>query len=107
MKSSPADIAAACAGVLGQGGPVFDTPVADFEQVMGAWTCAARSLSRARRQTDAATQDGRDRAAYLDGLQAEHGMFSSTAFEGRLNLSTCVAASTLPATAAGELRARA
>ena len=31
----PVDVAVACAGMLGGGGPVFETSVADFEEVMG------------------------------------------------------------------------
>ena len=35
QQFGPVDIAVACAGVLGEGGPVFTTSVEDFEQVMG------------------------------------------------------------------------
>ena len=34
-SSATIDVAVACAGVLGEGGPVFETSVDDFEQVMG------------------------------------------------------------------------
>ena len=34
-KLGPIDVAVACAGVLGDGGPVFTTSVEDFERVMG------------------------------------------------------------------------
>ena len=35
QKLGPVDVAVACAGVLGDGGPVFETQLADFERVMG------------------------------------------------------------------------
>ena len=79
------DVAVACAGVLGAGGPVFETSVEDFEQVMGVNVrgsfLVTREAARGMRK--------RKRGAIvllssLDGLQAEHGMFSYCTSKGAL-----------------------
>ena len=50
----PVDAAVACAGVLGAGGPVFTTSVADFEEVMGVNVRGSFLLVReAAKQIDA------------------------------------------------------
>jgi NAD(P)-dependent dehydrogenase (short-subunit alcohol dehydrogenase family) len=81
----PVDIAVACAGVLGGGGPVFETSVKDFETVMGVNVRGSFLLVR-----EAAKQMRPRRAgaivllSSLDGLQAEHGMFSYCVSKGAL-----------------------
>lgn len=79
------DVAVACAGVLGAGGPIFETSVADFEQVIGVNVLGAflvvREAAKGMRK--------RKRGAIvvlssLDGLQAEHSMFSYCVSKGAL-----------------------
>lgn len=79
------DVAVACAGVLGQGGPVFETSVADFEQVMGVNVRGSFLVTREaargmRKQKSGAIV----LLSSLDGLQAEHGMFSYCTSKGAL-----------------------
>ena len=69
------DAAIACAGVLGEGGPVFETPVEDFEHVMGV-NVRGSFPRRARGRAPHAPAPGRrDRAA----LQPRLGCRPSTA----------------------------
>lgn len=73
----PVDVAVACAGVLGDGGPVFDTPVADFESVMGVNVRGSFLVIReAARQMRPRRRGAIVLLSSLDGLQAEWGMFS-------------------------------
>lgn len=79
------DVAVACAGVLGQGGPVFETSVADFEQVMGvnvrgSFLVTREAAKGMRKQKSGAIV----LLSSLDGLQAEHGMFSYCTSKGAL-----------------------
>ena len=79
----PVDVAVACAGVLGAGGPIFTPSVDDFETVMGvnveARSClCARPPSRCVRVGLAHCP-----LSSLDGLQAEHGC-SRLAFQREL-----------------------
>lgn len=84
-KLGPVDIAVACAGVLGQGGPVFDTPVADFEQVMGVNVRGSFLVTReAAKQMRPRKTGAIVLLSSLDGLQAEHGMFSYCVSKGAL-----------------------
>lgn len=84
-KLGPVDIAVACAGVLGQGGPVFDTPVADFEQVMGVNVRGSFLVTReAAKQMRPRKSGAIVLLSSLDGLQAEHGMFSYCVSKGAL-----------------------
>jgi NAD(P)-dependent dehydrogenase (short-subunit alcohol dehydrogenase family) len=79
------DVAVACAGILGDGGPVFDNSVADFDKVMrvnvtGAFLVvreAARGMRPRKRGAIVVLSS-------LDGLQAEHGMFSYCVSKGAL-----------------------
>jgi NAD(P)-dependent dehydrogenase (short-subunit alcohol dehydrogenase family) len=81
----PADVAVACAGVLGNGGPVFTTTVADFEAVMGV---NVRGSFLVTREASKRMRPRRSGAivllSSLDGLQAEHGMFSYCTSKGAL-----------------------
>ncbi len=84
-KLGPVDIAVACAGVLGQGGPMFDTPVADFEQVMGVNVRGSFLVAReAAKQMRPRKTGAIVLLSSLDGLQAEHGMFSYCVSKGAL-----------------------
>ena len=79
------DAAIACAGVLGDGGPVFDTSVEDFEQVMGVNVRGSFLLVReAARQMRPRKAGAIVLLSSLDGLQAEHGMFSYCTSKGAL-----------------------
>lgn len=79
------DAAIACAGVLGDGGPVFDTSLADFEWVMGI---NVRGSYLVIREASKGMRRRRSGAivllSSLDGLQAEHGMFSYCTSKGAL-----------------------
>lgn len=79
------DAAIACAGVLGDGGPVFDTSLADFERVMGI---NVRGSYLVIREASKGMRRRRSGAivllSSLDGLQAEHGMFSYCTSKGAL-----------------------
>ncbi|MBN8832199.1 MAG: SDR family oxidoreductase [Sphingomonadales bacterium] len=79
------DVAVACAGVLGAGGPVFETSVEDFEQVMGV---NVRGSFLVAREAAKGMRKRRSGAivllSSLDGLQAEHGMFSYCTSKGAL-----------------------
>jgi len=78
-------VAIACAGVLGRGGPVFETSVADFEQVMGVNVRGSFLLVReAARQMRPRRSGTIVLLSSLDGLQAEHGMFSYCTSKGAL-----------------------
>ena len=81
----PVDVAVACAGVLGGGGPVFETSVADFETVMGVNVRGSFLLVReAARQMRPRRSGAIVLLSSLDGLQAEHGMFSYCVSKGAL-----------------------
>lgn len=81
----PVEVAVACAGVLGEGGPVFTTTVADFEAVMGV---NVRGSFLVTREASKRMRPRRSGAivllSSLDGLQAEHGMFSYCTSKGAL-----------------------
>ena len=84
-RLGPVDVAVACAGVLGSGGPVFETTVADFEQVMGinvrgSFLVVRESAKQMRPRKSGAIV----LLSSLDGLQAEHGMFSYCVSKGAL-----------------------
>jgi NAD(P)-dependent dehydrogenase (short-subunit alcohol dehydrogenase family) len=84
-KLGPVDVAVACAGVLGAGGPVFETSVADFEHVMGVNVRGSFLVVReAARQMRPRRAGAIVLLSSLDGLQAEHGMFSYCASKGAL-----------------------
>ena len=79
------DVAVACAGVLGGGGPVFETSVEDFEQVMGVNVRGSFLVVReAAKQMRPRKQGAIVLLSSLDGLQAEHGMFSYCVSKGAL-----------------------
>lgn len=81
----PVDVAVACAGVLGDGGPVFETSLADFERVMGVNVRGSFLLVReAARQMRPRRSGAIVLLSSLDGLQAEHGMFSYCTSKGAL-----------------------
>lgn len=85
QKLGPLDAAIACAGVLGDGGPVFDTTVADFERVMNVNVRGSFLLVReAARQMRPRQSGAIVLLSSLDGLQAEHGMFSYCTSKGAL-----------------------
>ena len=84
-RLGPVDVAVACAGVLGGGGPVFDTSVADFEEVMGVNVRGSFLVVReAARQMRPRKSGAIVLLSSLDGLQAEHGMFSYCVSKGAL-----------------------
>jgi len=84
-RLGPVGVAVACAGVLGDGGPVFETPLADFEQVMGVNVRGSFLLVReAARQMRPRRSGAIVLLSSLDGLQAEHGMFSYCTSKGAL-----------------------
>ena len=79
------DVAVACAGVLGEGGPVFETPVEDFEHVMGINVRGSFLVVReAARHMRPRRAGAIVLLSSLDGLQAEHGMFSYCTSKGAL-----------------------
>jgi NAD(P)-dependent dehydrogenase (short-subunit alcohol dehydrogenase family) len=81
----PVDVAVACAGVLGEGGPVFTTSLADFEQVMGVNVRGSFLVVReAAKQMRPRRSGAIVLLSSLDGLQAEHGMFSYCTSKGAL-----------------------
>lgn len=81
----PVDVAVACAGVLGAGGPIFETPLADFEQVMGVNVRGSFLVVReAAKQMRPRKSGAIVLLSSLDGLQAEHGMFSYCVSKGAL-----------------------
>jgi NAD(P)-dependent dehydrogenase (short-subunit alcohol dehydrogenase family) len=81
----PVDVAVACAGVLGEGGPVFETSLADFEAVMRVNVRGAFLVVReAARQMRPRKSGAIVLLSSLDGLQAEHGMFSYCTSKGAL-----------------------
>ena len=85
QKLGPVDVAVACAGVLGDGGPVFETKLADFERVMGVNVRGSFLLVReAARQMRPRRSGAIVLLSSLDGLQAEHGMFSYCTSKGAL-----------------------
>jgi NAD(P)-dependent dehydrogenase (short-subunit alcohol dehydrogenase family) len=80
----PVDAAVACAGILG-GGPVFETPVAQFEEVMGVNVRGSFLVIReAARQMRPRRAGAIVLLSSLDGLQAEHGMFAYCTSKGAL-----------------------
>jgi NAD(P)-dependent dehydrogenase (short-subunit alcohol dehydrogenase family) len=84
-KFGPVDVAVACAGILGDGGPVFETTVAEFEQVMRVNVRGAFLVVReAARQMRPRRSGAIVLLSSLDGLQAEHGMFSYCVSKGAL-----------------------
>jgi NAD(P)-dependent dehydrogenase (short-subunit alcohol dehydrogenase family) len=81
----PVDVAVACAGVLGGGGPVFETSVKDFETVMGVNVRGSFLVVReAAKQMRPRRSGAIVLLSSLDGLQAEHGMFSYCVSKGAL-----------------------
>jgi NAD(P)-dependent dehydrogenase (short-subunit alcohol dehydrogenase family) len=85
LKLGPVDAAVACAGVLGEGGPVFTTSVADFEQVMGVNVRGSFLLVReAAKQMRPRRSGAIVLLSSLDGTMAEHGMFSYCVSKGAL-----------------------
>ena len=81
----PIDVAVACAGILGDGGPVFSTSVADFEAVMGVNVRGSFLVTReAARRMRPRRSGAIVLLSSLDGLQAEHGMFSYCTSKGAL-----------------------
>ena len=84
-KLGPVDVAVACAGVLGDGGPVFTTTVEDFERVMGVNVRGSFLVIReAAKQMRPRKAGAIVLLSSLDGLQAEHGMFSYCTSKGAL-----------------------
>jgi NAD(P)-dependent dehydrogenase (short-subunit alcohol dehydrogenase family) len=84
-RLGPVDAAVACAGVLGQGGPVFTTSVADFEHVMGVNVRGSFLLVReAAKQMRPRRSGAIVLLSSLDGTMAEHGMFSYCVSKGAL-----------------------
>ena len=84
-KLGPVDVAVACAGVLGDGGPVFTTSVEDFERVMGVNVRGSFLVTReAAKQMRPRKSGAIVLLSSLDGLQAEHGMFSYCTSKGAL-----------------------
>lgn len=84
-KLGSVDVAVACAGVLGEGGPVFGTSVEDFEQVMGVNVRGSFLVVReAAKQMRPKKSGAIVLLSSLDGLQAEHGMFSYCVSKGSL-----------------------
>lgn len=84
-KLGPVGVAVACAGVLGDGGPAFTTSVADFEAVMGVNVRGSFLLIReAAKQMRPKRSGAIVLLSSLDGLQAEHGMFSYCVSKGAL-----------------------
>ena len=84
-RLGPVDAAVACAGVLGDGGPVFTTTVADFEQVMGVNVRGSFLVVReAAKQMRPRRSGAIVLLSSLDGTQAEHGMFSYCVSKGAL-----------------------
>ncbi len=83
-KLGPVDVAVAAAGILG-GGPVFETSVADFEQVMGVNVRGAFLVVReAAKQMRPRKSGAIVVLSSADGLQAEHGMFAYCTSKGAL-----------------------
>jgi NAD(P)-dependent dehydrogenase (short-subunit alcohol dehydrogenase family) len=79
------DAAVACAGILGDGGPVFETSVADLEHVMAVnFRGSFLVVREAARQMRPRRSGAIVLLSSLDGLQAEHGMFSYCASKGAL-----------------------
>lgn len=79
------DVAVACAGILGDGGPVFQNSVADFDKVMrvnvtGAFLVVREAAKGMRPRKSGAIVV----LSSLDGIQAEHGMFSYCVSKGAL-----------------------
>jgi NAD(P)-dependent dehydrogenase (short-subunit alcohol dehydrogenase family) len=84
-RLGPVDAAVACAGVLGEGGPVFKTSVADFEQVIGVNVRGSFLLVReAAKQMRPRRSGAIVLLSSLDGTMAEHGMFSYCVSKGAL-----------------------
>lgn len=78
-------IAVACAGILGDCGPVFETSTADFDAVMGVNVRGSFVVVReAARQMRPHRHGAIVLLSSLDGLQAEHGMFSYCTSKGAI-----------------------
>jgi len=78
-------IAVACAGILGAGGPVHETSVEDFDQVLDVNVRGSFLVVReAARQMRPHRRGAIILLSSLDGLQAEHGMFSYCTSKGAL-----------------------
>ena len=84
QKLGDVDVAVACAGILG-GGPVFETSVEDFEEVMGVNVRGSFLVVReAVKQMRPRKSGAIVLLSSLDGLQAEHGMFAYCTSKGAL-----------------------
>ena len=84
QKLGEVDVAVACAGILG-GGPVFETSVKDFEEVMGVNVRGSFLVVReAAKQMRPRKSGAIVLLSSLDGLQAEHGMFAYCTSKGAL-----------------------
>lgn len=84
-KLGPVTAAVACAGILGEGGPVWNTTVKDFDEVMavnvrGSFLVVREAAKRMRVHRAGSIV----LLSSLDGLQAEHGMFSYCTSKGAL-----------------------
>jgi NAD(P)-dependent dehydrogenase (short-subunit alcohol dehydrogenase family) len=78
-------IAVPCAGVTGAGGPVFETSADDFDHVMGVNVRGSFLVTReAARQMRPHRRGAIILLSSLDGLQAEHGMFSYCTSKGAI-----------------------
>jgi NAD(P)-dependent dehydrogenase (short-subunit alcohol dehydrogenase family) len=83
-KLGPVDVAVACAGILG-GGPVFETSLEQFEEVMGVNVRGSFLVVReAAKQMRPRKSGAIVLLSSLDGLQAEHGMFAYCTSKGAL-----------------------
>jgi NAD(P)-dependent dehydrogenase (short-subunit alcohol dehydrogenase family) len=81
----PVDIAVACAGILGRGGPIWETPVIDFDAVMGINVRGSFLVAReAAKQMRPRKHGSIILLSSLDGLQAEHGMVSYCTSKGAI-----------------------
>jgi NAD(P)-dependent dehydrogenase (short-subunit alcohol dehydrogenase family) len=81
----PVTAAIACAGILGDGGPVFDIPLSEFETVMDVNVRGSFLLAReAAKQMRPLKKGAIIFLSSLDGLQAEHGMFAYCVSKGAL-----------------------
>jgi NAD(P)-dependent dehydrogenase (short-subunit alcohol dehydrogenase family) len=81
----PVNIAVACAGILGNGGPIWETPVLDFDAVMGVNVRGSFLVAReAAKQMRPQKQGSIILLSSLDGLQAEYGMVSYCTSKGAI-----------------------
>jgi NAD(P)-dependent dehydrogenase (short-subunit alcohol dehydrogenase family) len=78
-------VAVPCAGITGAGGPVFDTTAEDFDRVMAVNVRGAFLVTReAAKQMRPHRRGAIVLLSSLDGLQAEHGMFSYCTSKGAI-----------------------